>query len=87
MHNLPPCPESLQGCRLISVELTSLVTGTRNCGNFEEKVQKLICEASNFNAILLIDGKHNLIGTGNGGDGTMNATSLMKPALACGDLH
>eukprot|EP00957_Ditylum_brightwellii_P112761 8596071-Ditylum_brightwellii.AAC.1 len=87
MYNLPPCPKSLKGCRLISVELTSLVAGTQNRGYFEEKFQKLICEALNSNVILFIDEIHNLIRTGSGGDGAMNTTNLMKPALACGDLR
>eukprot|EP00565_Helicotheca_tamesis_P008940 CAMPEP_0185723944 /NCGR_PEP_ID=MMETSP1171-20130828/602_1 /TAXON_ID=374046 /ORGANISM="Helicotheca tamensis, Strain CCMP826" /LENGTH=875 /DNA_ID=CAMNT_0028391715 /DNA_START=331 /DNA_END=2958 /DNA_ORIENTATION=- len=87
LYALPPCPESLKGCRLISVELASLVAGTRNRGDFEEKVQKLIREASNSNVILFIDEIHNLIGTGGGGDGAMNAANLMKPALARGDLR
>jgi len=84
---LPPCPKALEGYRLISVELASLVAGTRNRGDFEEKVQKLIKEASNTNIILFIDEIHNLIGTGGGGDGAMNAANLMKPALARGELR
>ena len=84
--NLPKCPKALEGYRLINVELASLVAGTRNRGDFEEKVQKLIKEASNTNVILFIDEIHNLIGTGGGGDGAMNAANLMKPALARGDL-
>jgi len=84
---LPPCPAALAGYRLISVELASLVAGTRNRGDFEEKVQNLIREASNSNIILFIDEIHNLIGTGGGGDGAMNAANLMKPALARGDIR
>jgi len=83
----PPCPPSLQGYRVISVELASLVAGTRNRGDFEEKIQNLIREASNSNIILFIDEIHNLIGTGGGGDGAMNAANLMKPALARGELR
>jgi ATP-dependent Clp protease ATP-binding subunit ClpC len=86
-YKLPPCPKALQGFRVISVELASLVAGTRNRGDFEEKVQKLIKEASNTNIILFIDEIHNLIGTGGGGDGAMNAANLMKPALARGELR
>ena len=85
--DLQKCPKALQGFRLISVELASLVAGTRNRGDFEEKVQKLIKEASNTNIILFIDEIHNLIGTGGGGDGAMNAANLMKPALARGELR
>jgi len=84
---LPPCPKALKGFRLINVELASLVAGTRNRGDFEEKIQKLIKEASNSNVILFIDEIHNLIGTGGGGDGAMNAANLMKPALARGELR
>ena len=62
-YALPECPKSLAGFRLISVELASLVAGTRNRGDFEEKVQKLIKEASGTNIILFIDEIHNLIGT------------------------
>ncbi len=85
--DLPKCPKALEGYRLINVELASLVAGTRNRGDFEEKVQKLIKEASNTNIILFIDEIHNLIGTGGGGDGAMNAANLMKPALARGELR
>ena len=86
-YTLPPCPKALEGFRIISVELASLVAGTRNRGDFEEKVQKLIKEASDTNVILFIDEIHNLIGTGGGGDGAMNAANLMKPALARGELR
>jgi ATP-dependent Clp protease ATP-binding subunit ClpC len=86
-YNLPPCPKALAGFRLVSIDLASLVAGTRNRGDFEEKMKKLIVEASNTNVILFIDEIHNLIGTGGGGDGAMNAANLMKPALARGDLR
>lgn len=80
-YDLPNCPASLVGARLINVELSSLVAGTANRGDFEKKVKKLIEEASSNNVILFIDEIHNLIGTGGGGDGAMNAANLMKPAL------
>lgn len=79
--DLPPCPASLVGARIINVELANLVAGTSNRGDFEKKVKKLIDEASSNNVILFIDEIHNLIGTGGGGDGAMNAANLMKPAL------
>jgi ATP-dependent Clp protease ATP-binding subunit ClpA len=84
---MPQRPNVLVGYRLISIELASLVAGTRNRGDFEETVQKLIREASNSNIILFIDEIHNLVVTGGGGDGTMNAANLMKPALARGELR
>jgi len=86
-YELPNCPRSLLGARLISVELASLVAGTANRGDFEKKIKELIKEASENNVILFIDEIHNLIGTGGGGDGAMNAANLLKPALARGELR
>jgi ATP-dependent Clp protease ATP-binding subunit ClpC len=86
-YELPPCPKALQGARLINVELASLVAGTANRGDFEKKIKELVKEASENNVILFIDEIHNLIGTGGGGDGAMNAANLLKPALARGELR
>lgn len=86
-YELPPCPKSLLGARLINVELAGLVAGTSNRGDFEQKIKNLIKEASQSNVILFIDEIHNLIGTGGGGDGAMNAANLLKPALARGELR
>jgi ATP-dependent Clp protease ATP-binding subunit ClpC len=87
IYQLPPCPSSLLGARLVSLELASLVAGTSNRGDFERKVKNVIREASDNNIILFIDEIHNLIGTGGGGDGAMNAANLLKPALARGELR
>lgn len=84
---LPPCPKSLLGARLISIELAGLVAGTSNRGDFEKKIKSLITEASENNVILFIDEIHNLIGTGGGGDGALNAANILKPALARGELR
>jgi len=84
---LPPCPASLLGARVISIELAGLVAGTSNRGDFERKMKNLIQEASENNVILFVDEIHNLIGTGGGGDGAMNAANLLKPALARGELR
>lgn len=86
-NQLPPCPASLMGARLISIELAGLVAGTSNRGDFEKKMKSLIKEASESNVILFVDEIHNLIGTGGGGDGAMNAANLLKPALARGELR
>ena len=86
-YELPPCPKSLLGARLISIELAGLVAGTSNRGDFEKKIKSLIKEASESNVILFIDEIHNLIGTGGGGDGAMNAANILKPALARGELR
>lgn len=84
---LPPCPKALEGYRVISVELASLVAGTANRGDFEKRVQNVVREASNSNTILFIDEIHSLLGTGGGGDGGLNAANLLKPALARGELQ
>jgi hypothetical protein len=77
-YELPPCPRSLMGARLINVELAGLVAGTSNRGDFERKVKNLIKEASENNVILFIDEIHNLIGTGGGGEGALNAANILK---------
>lgn len=87
VNTLPPCPASLIGARVINIELAGLVAGTSNRGDFEKKMKNLIKEASENNVILFIDEIHNLIGTGGGGDGAMNAANLLKPALARGELR
>lgn len=78
LYQLPSCPKALMGARLISVDLASLVAGTSNRGDFERKIKNLIQEASDNNVILFIDEIHNLLGTGGGGDGAMNAANLLK---------
>ena len=84
---LPPCPRALQGFRVVSVDMASLIAGMKFRGDFEERIQKLIQEASATPTILFIDELHTLIGAGSGGDGGMNAANLMKPALARGDIR
>eukprot|EP00804_Cyclotella_cryptica_P030063 CCRYP_016970-RA/>CCRYP_016970-RA protein AED:0.08 eAED:0.08 QI:0/0.5/0.28/1/0.66/0.57/7/0/990 len=84
---LPPCPRALQGFRVVSVDLASLVSGMKFRGDFEERIQNLIKEASSTPTILFIDELHTLIGAGGGGDGGMNAANLLKPALARGDIR
>ena len=85
---LPPCPRALQGFRVVSVDLASLVAGMKFRGDFEERIQKLIQEASATPTILFIDELHTLVGAGGGGgDGGMNAANLLKPALARGEIR
>lgn len=87
LPQLPPCPASLVGTRLINVELASLVAGTGSRGSLEEKVKKLVKEATESNVILFIDEIHSLIGAGGGGEGSLNIANLLKPALARGELR
>ncbi|KAL7463236.1 hypothetical protein ACHAXS_003609 [Conticribra weissflogii] len=85
---LPACPRALQGFRVVSIDLTSLVAGMKFRGDFEERIQNLIKEASATPTILFIDELHTLIGAGGGGgDGGLNAANLLKPALARGDIR
>ncbi|KAK1744830.1 ATP-dependent Clp protease ATP-binding subunit ClpA [Skeletonema marinoi] len=85
---LPPCPRALQGFRVVSVDMASLIAGMKFRGDFEERIQKLIQEASSTPTILFIDELHTLIGAGGGGgEGGMNAANLMKPALARGEIR
>ena len=54
IYELPPCPPSLLGARVINIELAGLVAGTSNRGDFESKMKNLIKEASENNVILFI---------------------------------
>ena len=87
LPDLPPCPADLMGTRLISIDVTSLVAGTGSRGSLEEKMKKLIKEATENNVILFIDELHNLIGAGGGGEAALNAANLLKPALARGEVR
>eukprot|EP00574_Skeletonema_japonicum_P014035 CAMPEP_0201720510 /NCGR_PEP_ID=MMETSP0593-20130828/5421_1 /ASSEMBLY_ACC=CAM_ASM_000672 /TAXON_ID=267983 /ORGANISM="Skeletonema japonicum, Strain CCMP2506" /LENGTH=972 /DNA_ID=CAMNT_0048211149 /DNA_START=54 /DNA_END=2972 /DNA_ORIENTATION=+ len=85
---LPPCPRALQGFRVVSVDMASLIAGMKFRGDFEERIQKLIQEAAATPTILFIDELHTLLGAGGGGgDGGMSAANLMKPALARGEIR
>ena len=80
-------PEELQGLRVIEVGLAGLVAGTRYRGDFEERVQKVIDEASkNKDVILFIDEMHTIVGAGKA-EGSLDASNILKPALARGDLR
>ncbi len=80
-------PESLKGKRVMRLDLGALVAGTSLRGQFEERIKTVIGEIVNSkgNIILFIDELHQLVGAG-GGDSSMNASNLLKPALARGEL-
>lgn len=83
-------PARLQGKTLLSLDLGRLVAGTKYRGAFEERLQKVIDEASNpeREIILFIDEIHLLVGAGvAGADSSMDAANLLKPALARGALQ
>ncbi|MBW2146414.1 MAG: ATP-dependent Clp protease ATP-binding subunit [Deltaproteobacteria bacterium] len=83
----PKVPEPLAKARIIEVSLSSIVAGTRYRGDFEERIKKIIDEASaDSNIILFIDELHTLVGTGIS-DGGMDAANILKPYLARGDIR
>lgn len=80
-------PESIADKRIISVDLTSVVAGTKYRGDFEERVKAIIAETKRLgNIILFIDEVHNLIGTGSA-EGAVDAANILKPALARGEIQ
>lgn len=81
-------PESLKGKELISLNIGSLVAGTKYRGEFEDRVKALLREIqkSQDKYILFIDELHTLVGAG-GAEGAIDASNLLKPALARGELR
>lgn len=81
------CPKNLQDKRLVALDLTSVVAGTKYRGQFEERMKVIIEELSdNPNIILFIDEIHTLVGSGNS-SGSMDGSNIFKPALARGELQ
>ena len=80
-------PETLVGKRLISLDVGSLVAGTKFRGEFEERLKNLIEEiVTSGDVILFIDELQNIIGAGKG-EGAMDAANILKPALSRGELQ
>jgi ATPases with chaperone activity, ATP-binding subunit len=80
-------PSRLLGRRIISIDMSSLVAGTKYRGEFEEKINKMIKELEDHEEIILfIDEIHTLIGAG-GAEGAIDAANILKPALARNKLH
>ncbi len=81
-------PESLFGKKLMALDMGSLIAGAKYRGEFEERLKAVLSEvtAADGGIILFIDEMHTLVGAGKA-DGAMDASNLLKPALARGDLH
>ncbi len=81
-------PDSLKKKQVISLDLGSLVAGAKFRGDFEERLKKILKDIENnkHSTILFIDEIHTLVGAGKT-DGAMDASNLLKPALARGELH
>ena len=81
------CPTSLLDKRVMSLDLTSLVAGTKYRGQFEERIKAILNELQESpNVIVFIDELHTMVGAGNA-SGSMDAANILKPALARGDLR
>ncbi len=81
-------PESLKDKKLLALDLGALIAGAKYRGEFEERLKAVLQEvtAAEGSIILFIDEMHTLIGAGKA-DGAMDASNLLKPALARGELH
>src|SRR5215510_13478985 len=81
-------PESLKGKRLMALDLGAMVAGAKYRGEFEERLKAVLLEiaAAEGDIIVFIDELHTLIGAGKA-EGAMDASNMLKPALARGELH
>lgn len=86
IHN-GECPKNLSDKRIISLEMNSIVAGTKYRGQFEERMKVIIEELQeNKNIILFIDEIHTMVGAGNT-SGSLDASNIFKPALSSGDIQ
>src|SRR5690606_14256240 len=80
-------PETLRNKRVMTLDMGTVVAGTKYRGEFEDRVKKVMDEIRNAgNVILFIDELHTLIGAG-GAEGAIDASNILKPALARGELQ
>ena len=81
------CPRSLENKRLVSLDMASIVAGTKYRGQFEERLKIIIEELqSNPDIIVFIDEIHNIVGAGNS-SGSLDASNMFKPALSRGEIQ
>ena len=80
-------PEELRGKRLLSLDLSSMVAGTKYRGEFEERVKRILKEVSRAgNILIFLDELHTLVGAGSA-EGAIDAANILKPALGRGELQ
>jgi ATP-dependent Clp protease ATP-binding subunit ClpC len=85
--NKGDCPTNLLDKRIVSLDLTSLVAGTKYRGQFEERIKAILNELVEApNVIVFIDELHTMVGAGNA-SGAMDAANILKPALARGEIQ
>ena len=82
-------PESLKGKKLLSLDMGALLAGAKFRGEFEERLKAVLKEVEKAagGVVLFIDELHTIMGAGSTGEGSMDASNLLKPALARGELH
>ncbi len=81
------CPRNLSDKRIVSLDMTSIVAGTKYRGQFEERLKVILDELyDNPDIIVFIDEIHTIIGAGNS-SGSLDASNIFKPALARGELQ
>lgn len=80
-------PDSMAGKRILSLDLSGMVAGSKYRGEFEERIKRAVREASNAgNIILFIDELHTVIGAG-GAEGAIDASNILKPSLSRGEIQ
>ena len=80
-------PETLQGKRVVTLDMGALVAGTKYRGEFEERLKKVISELKSAgNCVLFIDEMHTMVGAG-AAEGAVDAANILKPSLARGELQ
>ncbi|HZE41742.1 MAG TPA: ATP-dependent Clp protease ATP-binding subunit [Stackebrandtia sp.] len=82
-------PDTLADRRVIVLDLAGMIAGSKYRGEFEERLKKVIDETrrASDGVILFLDEMHTVVGAGGGGEGAMDASNMLKPALARGELH
>lgn len=80
-------PDTVRDKRLLSLDLSSMVAGSKYRGEFEERIKKVIAEVKNSgNVILFVDELHTIIGAG-GAEGAIDASNILKPSLSRGEIQ
>lgn len=82
-------PDNLAACKLLSLDVSSIVAGSKYRGEFEERMKGILKEVadSKETIVLFVDEMHLLMGAGSSGEGGMDAANMLKPMLARGQLH
>ncbi|MBT8493500.1 MAG: ATP-dependent Clp protease ATP-binding subunit ClpA [Deltaproteobacteria bacterium] len=81
-------PDAIKDCRILALDMTAVLAGTRYRGDFEQRLKAVLNELQgNEESILFIDEIHTIVGAGATAGGNMDAANILKPALASGELR